>query len=89
VAQQFQSVSSSAAQLVAGGAQYGNETITIMNPPTSGVTAYLGAGSGVGTTTGFPLTPGSTITWYNPPSAGCYGITASGLVTLTVTQVIS
>ena len=88
MAQQYVSVSTSAGVVVSGGgATYGNETVIIMNPPTSGGVAYIG-GSTVTTATGFALTPGSTVQWYNPPAA-CYGITASGSVTLTVTANIS
>jgi len=88
--QLFATVTSSAALVVAGEAQYGNETVTIFNPPTSGVTAYLGAGSGVATTTGCPFPPGSQAVFLNLPAAGIWGITASGTsVTLTITQSIS
>jgi len=88
--QLFASVTSSAALVVAGEAQYGNETVTIFNPPTSGVTCYLGAGSGVTTSTGCPFPPGSESVLINLPTAGVWGITAANTaVTLTVTQSIS
>jgi hypothetical protein len=84
------SVTSTAAVIVTGQGQYGNETAQIFNPPTSGVTAYLSNNTGVTTTTGFALTPGSTITWYNPPTAGCSAITAANQqVSLVITQNIS
>lgn len=88
--QLFASVTSSAALIVPGEAQYGNETVTIFNPPTSGVTAYLGGGSGVTTGNGCPFPPGSESVLYNLPSTGVWGITAANtLVTLTITQSIS
>jgi hypothetical protein len=70
---------------------------------TGGVTAYISNNSGVTTTTGFPLTPGSKIHWFNGANAGTaasptivYAITAansgnptSTATTLTISAAVS
>lgn len=87
------SVTSTATAILTGQAQYGSETVTILNPSLAqggaGITVYVGAGSGVTTTTGWALTPGSSIVCVNPPAAAAYGITAASAATLTITQNIS
>lgn len=56
---------------------------------TGGVTVYISSNSGVTTSTGLPLTPGSHIHLYQlfnitGATGGLYGITASGGTTVAV-----
>lgn len=63
-----------------------SEHVTVENFGTNIV--YISNNSGVTTTTGFPLTPNSSITWHNAVGS-IYGITASGTARIQITANVS
>jgi hypothetical protein len=71
-------VTAAASKIVTG--QSGTDTVTLYNTGTT--TAYVGAGSGVTSTTGFPIVAGAALVM--EATVDIYAITASGSTTIAI-----
>lgn len=67
-------------------ADEGRDGSSVLVQAPSGVTLYVG-GSGVTTTTGFPVPPGQTLSVDLPSFDAIYGVLASGSATASVLRV--